>query len=172
VNGYGQLNWNTLSEADMAMFEIERSTDGVSFTNIGEVAANGNSLQNINYSYVDLLVQKGMNYYRLKQVDKDGKFTYSKVVVINTEIKGISLLLVYPNPFGHKVQVKIESERREEVIIRVLNNGAALVRSQTVIVEKGVSAIEVKNVADLPGGVYHLQVITPEKTMSVKIMKQ
>ena len=172
VNGYGQLNWNTLTENELGLFEIERSTDGVSFNNIGQVMANGNSLQNINYSYVDLLVQKGMNYYRLKQVDRDGKFTYSKVVVINTEFKGISLLLVYPNPFGHKVQVKIESEKREEVTIRVLNNGGVVIRSQNVFVEKGVSAIEVKNVAELPGGVYHLQIITPEKTMSVKIMKQ
>ncbi len=172
VNGYGQLNWNTLTESDLNVFEIERSADGISFNSIGQVAANGNSSQNINYSYLDLLVQKGMNYYRLKQVDRDGKFTYSKVVVINTDFKGISLLLVYPNPFGHKVQVKIESEKREEVTIRVLDNGGMAIRSQNLFVEKGVSAIEVKNVADLPGGVYHLQIITPEKTMTVKIMKQ
>ena len=70
------------------------------------------------------------------------------------------------------MQVKIESEKREEVTIRVLNNGGVVIRSQNVFVEKGVSAIEVKNVAELPGGVYHLQIITPEKTMSVKIMKQ
>ncbi len=172
VNGYGQLNWNTLSEGNLDHFEIERGKDADNFENIGNVNAHGNSNLPPDYSYPDLLAKPGAYYYRLKVVDKDGKYTYSKVVVINSELKGVSLLLVYPNPFGHKVQVKVESENREEVTIRVSNSMGAVIRSQTTFVEKGVSAIEVKNVADLPAGVYYLQIITPEKSMSVKIMKQ
>lgn len=172
VNGYGQLNWNTLSEGNLDHFEIERGRDADNFENIGKVNAHGNSHLPLDYSYPDLLAKPGAYLYRLKIVDKDDKYTYSKVVVINSESKGISLLLVYPNPFGHKVQVKVESEKREEVTIRVLNNMGGVIRSQTTFVEKGVTAIEVKNVADLPAGAYHLQIVTPEKSMSVKIMKQ
>ena len=172
VNGYGQLNWNTLTEGDLDHFEIERSNDASNFEGIGRTTANGNSSSVIDYAYLDITAKRGMNYYRLKMVEKDGHFTYSKVVAVNSELKGVSLLLVYPNPFGNKVQVQIEATKKQEVVIRVIANNGAVIREQRESVEEGKSVIVVRNVAELPGGIYQLQISTPEKTMSVKIMKQ
>lgn len=76
------LEWRTASEIDNSHFEIERSTDGYAFEQIGKVNGNGNSSIAINYHYLDGRPQPGLNYYRLKQVDFDGKHEYSKVIMV------------------------------------------------------------------------------------------
>jgi hypothetical protein len=171
-NGYTQLKWFTSAEYNTAFFEIERSADGINFTSIGKVSSKGYSNTRVDYGYADILAAKGLNYYRLRSVDVDGKFTYSKVVVVNSEAVGISLLLIYPNPFGHKVQVKVESEKAEEMQIRLINYAGAIVRVQNEKIKKGVNTIVVNNVANLGPGMYELQISTKSKTFSTKIMKQ
>ncbi len=172
ANGFAQLKWNTVAENNTSYFDVERSTNGTAFTVIGKVNASGNSNTNTEYSFSDLTVQKGIDFYRLKMVDIDGNIIYSKVLAMNTDAKGISLLLVYPNPFGQKVQVKIQSEIIEEISIRVLNNSGGIVRAQNEYIQPGDNIIVVNNVADLPGGIYYLEIITFEKTFRTRIMKQ
>jgi hypothetical protein len=172
ADGYTALSWYTFSEVNSSHFEIERSNDAVNFEKIGRMEAQHNSTNRSNYSYIDLLTKKGINYYRLKLADNDGRFEYSKVIALNTESKGISLLMIYPNPFGNKVQVNIESDENEKILLKVVNSAGAIVRHQTEKVRIGGNTIELKNVANLPGGTYYLQVITSAKTFSTKIMKQ
>lgn len=171
-NGYVQLKWTTANEFNSDYFEVERSADGIAFYAIGRQDAAGNANGTSNYTYSDLLTLKGLNFYRLKMVDIDGREEYSKVVALNTDAKGISLLLVYPNPFGHKVQVKIEGTGKEDILIRVLDNAGNTVRSQTSAIQQGENIIIVKNVADLPGGVYYLEIISSSRSFRTKIMKQ
>ncbi|MFN8243425.1 MAG: SdrD B-like domain-containing protein [Ferruginibacter sp.] len=172
TNGYVLLKWITANEFNSDYFEIERSGDGNQFSTIGKTDAAGNSNFSNEYSFSDLLTLKGLNFYRLKMVDMDGRATYSKVVALNTDARGINLLLVYPNPFGHKVQVKIESDDRDDILIRVLDNNGATVRSQTANVLQGENIITVKDVSELPGGVYYLEVISSSRSFRTKIMKQ
>lgn len=73
------LDWITASEQNNAKFEIERSSDGFSFTKIGEVDGSGNSSVAQLYSYVDNSPENGYNYYRLKQIDFDNNFSYSEI---------------------------------------------------------------------------------------------
>ncbi len=84
------LQWVTAREVNTAYFAIERSADGKKYAAIGKVAAGTN-----NYSYTDEHPLRGYNYYRLKMVDKDGRFTYSDVRLVNQDFNGFSL---YPNP--------------------------------------------------------------------------
>jgi hypothetical protein len=74
------LDFITASECQNAYFEIERSSDGQSFQSIGSLKGAGNSAREINYSFIDASPNIGINYYRLKQVDLDGLFEYSKIV--------------------------------------------------------------------------------------------
>ncbi len=90
------LNWNTVNEVGVKEFQVERSSNGREYQSIGKVAAAGPS--SAKYSFVDAKPIEGANYYRLKIVDKDGSFSYSKVIVINT--KPTSAISVYPNPAG------------------------------------------------------------------------
>jgi len=87
-SGVSHLSWNTSQENNSSHFEIERSTDGVNFTRLGKVNAAGNSSNKISYSFNDIHPVTGINYYRLKMVDKDGKFAYSNIVTVNVNIKG------------------------------------------------------------------------------------
>ncbi|WP_169303410.1 T9SS type A sorting domain-containing protein [Pedobacter cryophilus] len=91
------LHWETASEINNDKFIIERSTNGTDFIEIAEVKGNGTSNQLISYHYKDNLPAKGINYYRLKQVDFNGIFEYSDIRAVNFSLKNIDILL-YPNP--------------------------------------------------------------------------
>ncbi len=79
VNHTGVLNWHTVTEQNSHSFEVERSTDGSRYTNIGSVPAAGNSSQLRKYQFADQHPEKGINYYRLRQVDNDGQWKLSEV---------------------------------------------------------------------------------------------
>jgi uncharacterized repeat protein (TIGR01451 family) len=100
-NRDAQLAWTTASEVNSATFEVERSFDGLSFAKIGQVAAKGTSLTPTTYALTDNGVAaraQGPVYYRLKQVDLDGKTAYSPVRTLSF-LKAASLALsLYPNP--------------------------------------------------------------------------
>lgn len=94
--GYNELIWQTADEVNTKEFELEKSKDGIKFDHLYTVPAKGNG--NNNYSYIDAGNITGKMYYRLKCKDIDGRFTYSKVVVLNAE-SSLNILL-YPNPTG------------------------------------------------------------------------
>jgi len=87
IHESNQLTWRTATETNNDHFEVERSEDGLHFLTIGEVDAAGNSQQVVHYELLDQRPLNGLNYYRLMQVDVDGSFTYSPVVVLNNSRK-------------------------------------------------------------------------------------
>ncbi|MBN9380070.1 MAG: FG-GAP repeat protein [Chitinophagaceae bacterium] len=97
-NGNTRLNWSTAQEQNSDHFDIEHSTDGINFSSIGQVAAAGNSSLKTDYSFTDATPAVGANYYRLKMVDRDGQFTYSRVAIVNFQAGGPSAVAAYPNP--------------------------------------------------------------------------
>lgn len=171
-SGFVELKWITLKENDISHFEVERSTDGINFRQIGKIAATGDNVTNTDYTYLDIRAEKGSNFYRLVLIDRDGNFTYSKIITIGVEIKGISLQVVYPNPFSKKVQIKVSSEDDEQVTIRIIDNSGVVVRTQLAQVQKGENNIAIKNVDDLPPGIYYLEVAAKDRKMRTKLMKQ
>ncbi len=96
-NGTAILNWTTASELNNKGYNIQRSSDGVTFTNIGFVNGKGNSTINTRYSFTDFNPAVGINYYRLQAVDFDGKSTLSKIESIEIKIL-INAISFYPNP--------------------------------------------------------------------------
>lgn len=101
--GIARLNWSTASEENNEKFIIERSMDCNKFELLGEIAGHGTSKELINYSYEDLSPYKGTSYYRLKQVDYDGQYDYSKIIV--NKCRGKVDIKIYPNPTDGVVQV-------------------------------------------------------------------
>ncbi|MDA3615042.1 T9SS type A sorting domain-containing protein [Polluticaenibacter yanchengensis] len=94
------LNWKTASETNNKGFEVERSTDGVSWLGIGFIeskANGGNSSNELAYTFNDHTPDKGMNYYRLRQTDVNGKVEYSAVRQLNFG-NNAALVKLYPNP--------------------------------------------------------------------------
>ncbi|MCU0421985.1 MAG: T9SS type A sorting domain-containing protein [Bacteroidia bacterium] len=99
-SGRNELFWATSNEVNNYGFEIQKSSDGDNFETIGFVKGAGNSSQIMNYSFVD--ENNTSAYYRLKQIDFDGEFEYSKIVALNqTEID----IALTPNPFSNSLVV-------------------------------------------------------------------
>jgi len=90
------LSWNTASEENFRHFIVEHSQDGIHFNAVGTVLGKGNAAAKSDYQFWHRQPVQGANYYRLRQVDRDGSFAYSKVV--NVDWSGKPLLSVYPNP--------------------------------------------------------------------------
>ncbi len=125
-SGSVELLWVTLTEIDFDRFEIERSTDGIAFEVVGEVAGHGNSRERIEYSFQHLMPAQGRNYYRLKMIDFDGSFEYSTVVFV--DVKADRQITVTPNPVnGGKFQIVANFSPRESDRILIYNTLGRLV---------------------------------------------
>ncbi len=97
------LIWTTTNEIDNDYFEIQRSSGSTDFETIGNVKASSTPSQSHDYTFTDYLPQDGNNFYRLKQVDKRGKVSYSSVVMVRFNLKAIS---IYPNPAYNKIYIR------------------------------------------------------------------
>jgi len=96
LNGQAQLKWQSSSEENTSHFEVERSADGKHFSQVLTKKAQGNSASLVSYNAIDNSPLAGTSYYRLKMVDLDGTFEYSKLVAVSAE--GTLLAKAYPNP--------------------------------------------------------------------------
>jgi uncharacterized repeat protein (TIGR01451 family) len=101
ANRDAQLTWTTASELNSAYFDVERSLDGTSFTKVGQLAAKGTTLSPTAYAFTDKGVASlatGTVYYRLHQVDRDGKAAYSPVRTVAFTKAALASLSLFPNP--------------------------------------------------------------------------
>jgi glycosidase len=96
LNNVVNLQWMVTNQLNNDHYQVERSTNGVSFTNIGSVASNNNTQGTITYSFIDKQPIAGTIYYRIKQVDKDGKYSYSIVQTVTIGNNEAALWQVYP----------------------------------------------------------------------------
>lgn len=105
-NKQALLTWVTSTEINNNHFEVERSFDGITFIKVGEVAGSGNSYSLRQYRFVDELTNTKTTYYRLKQVDFNGAFTYSNIVNVNSEKLNVaSQINIYPNPASNSISI-------------------------------------------------------------------
>ncbi len=172
ANGTAKLNWGTQQESNSSYFEVERSNDGTSFSSIGRVSAAGNSSRELSYKFDDIKVNAGMNYYRLKMVDKDGSFAYSNTIVLNVTIRGTSITGVYPAPFSNRINVTIAAENTGQVMLRLVDNTGKQLIQQTNLLRKGINNLLLSGLDGLANGFYILEVITDGKKESRKLVKQ
>jgi hypothetical protein len=172
ADGLIQLGWSTYSEINIDHFDVERSTDGINFRKISKIAAASGQLNsNTNYNFLDITAQRGTNYYRLAMIDNNGNYVYSKSIMLNVDIKGISVMIVYPNPFSRRVQIRVNSDLAEKVAINILNNNGVLMSSQQAQTQVGDNNITISKVDALPGGIYYIEVVSSTRSLKTKVMK-
>jgi surface protein len=125
--GRVRLNWSTASEQNSSHFEIERSTNGIEFTQIGHVTAAGNSQSVSNYEYVDAQPLNGVSYYRLRQVDQNGVYSFSRVLQLKYQTTTAARIV--PNPTDGPINLQIPSDWTGAYDCRVFNTVGVLVEN-------------------------------------------
>ncbi|MFT3949376.1 MAG: T9SS type A sorting domain-containing protein [Agriterribacter sp.] len=142
------LNWLTTGEEHTSQFVIERSADNIAYTAIGNTAALNQPGEH-RYDFTDLSPSGSRSFYRLKQVDLDGKFTYSNTVAIDFS-NSSRRLTVFPNPAGNEITLIYNNTYRSTEILD--GYGRTVGRA-------GITERNTYNIAQLSSGIYFLRVI-------------
>jgi trimeric autotransporter adhesin len=130
------LQWNTAQERNSKLFIIERSTNGgMSFLPIGSVNAFGNTTNPTQYQYTDLAPVNGTNLYRLKQVDLDGKFDYSKIVAITINDKANNFYSLYPTVTNQFTTVNSTTTAQKNIMISIFDEAGRLVTTKRSVID-------------------------------------
>lgn len=117
-NNKVDLFWSTATETNNDYFVVEKSKNGIDFEQVSIVKGAGNSINTIEYADVDYNPYQGISYYRLKQVDFSGKYTYSKIVTVNFNLSTVSIS-VFPNPTDGPINIALNNLENKEVLIVV-----------------------------------------------------
>ncbi len=150
-----QIEWSNDTESDMSAYIIERSSNGIDFTAIGQTAPRSNQFDRVSYSYTDATPLAGTNFYRIKAIEISGKNVYTKSlrVDIGRSPKGISL---YPNPVrGTEVNIGFTA-LKGQYSLNVLNTAGQVVYRQQLNHAGGTVAQSVSLPVSLKAGVYNV----------------
>jgi hypothetical protein len=159
------LKWTTTNEINTSHFEIERSSNGVQFTKIESVNS-ANSAGINNYSSEDIQPLKGINFYRLKQVDIDGSYKYNNINKVLFENFG-DAITIYPNPAKDYIQFDYASKQKT-VLVNLFDMQGRLIKTTTLA-----NAIPLKlNIENVAKGKYVVQLSDGEKIAVGSFIKQ
>jgi len=163
-----QLNWKTANEVNCQSFVVEKSTDAINFKEIGSLDAK-NGKENY-YSLLDLKSTVEKNYYRIKQVDKDGKITYSNTILVSLKKLLINSISLFPNPVKDKLTLNINAATKNQASIKIIDATGRVVLKQNADLVVGNQSISL-NASNLSAGIYTITVNFGEETISQKLIK-
>lgn len=164
------LNWKTTHEENTDEFIIERSVDGVNFNPVGNVLSN-NTPGTHHYAFTDAgatRLKADLIYYRLKQRDIDGRFTYSKIVsiaIVNKTGTGL-----YPNPAINEINLSILAERKEKIDFQLIDNAGHVVMQESKQVSPGSNILRF-DLHRLPAGIYYIRSVNRSFDKSLRFLK-
>ncbi|HEU4575863.1 MAG TPA: T9SS type A sorting domain-containing protein [Chitinophagaceae bacterium] len=152
-----KVDWQTYNEVNVDHYEVERSADGVHFSTVGSVVAN-NVTQLSNYSLTDASPLGGNSFYRVKNVDIDGKFSYSVIVKVSTGSQAARMAL-YPNPAtsGSSIALQLTGLQKGTYKLRVFNSTGQEVFTQQVVHTGGSVTQSLQLPSSLRTGIYNVQ---------------
>ena len=174
INGNGALSWQMEKESAYTdHYEIERSLNSIDFTKINIVNSKNNGNSNNSYDASDLnlssINSSGIFYYRIKEVDKNGRFVYSETKSIRLTGTGLAML-AYPNPIKDIVQLTIDLEEDANGILAIYD--AAGKKTQLIQLQllKGANTKKI-NMGNYAAGSYLLQLQTPKENKVTRLIK-
>ena len=159
TNGSSVLNWATSSEQNNSHFIVERSKDGKSFSALSSAinskGMNGNSNVKLDYTHTDDVPMKGHNYYRLRQVDIDGHYSYSGTVDVyfGTE----TFVTMYPNPVNTELTVDITTPESSRAQVKIMDATGRVVRTVEMSLQAGSNSTKI-DMQSLTDGMYMVSV--------------
>lgn len=158
--------WSTVNEVNTSSFEIQKSIDGKTFFNIGDVTSK-NVIDLTAYTFVDKNINSQTQYYRLKMLDKDGQFKYSEIVAVNDK-QFAQKFEIYPNPASNFINVNHSAGEKNSIITITSSIGENVISKP---VGLNVTTTEI-NISDLPKGLYILNYQSDGNKVVAKFIKQ
>lgn len=172
LNGKNEVDvfWTTTTEINNDFFIVERSIDGRLFEEITMVDGAGNSTISINYRALDTSPVIGINYYRLKQVDFDGSFTYSDVRAVNLATN--ERFTVFPNPLNDVLHITVEDLSDEgELQIEIHDELGRTVYSNSRLLDNKTQLFSINEVSKFTPGCYFLTLRLRKESYSFRLVK-
>lgn len=151
------LQWSTTAEVNLDRYEVEHSSNGIDFKTLGSVASLTGNAGVKNYHYTDVSPLNGINYYRLKMVDIDGKFEYSPVRLLSN--KPGNSFTIYPNPVKDVLRIKAEMGEKALLQVQLITHDGKTLLTSEWYAGEGIT-IKSINTAALPVGAYLLKIIS------------
>ena len=162
--------WETAQEQNNHGFQVERSRNGKSFEQLGFVAGHGTSSHSNAYQFTDRQLETNVDfYYRLKQLDYDGKATYSPVVTVRATSKVGALATLHPNPAQDQVYLTLLGKPAQVTLTLLSIDGRKLL--QQTLRNAGAAPVAIP-VAQLPAGAYIVQITDGATIETHRLLKQ
>ncbi len=168
VNQGVQLDWSTASQENFDYFQVERSVNGIDFSAIHQLAGEGESTTTLHYSFLDVEVKSGKYYYRLRNVDRDGTFEFSKIIYVDKHFE--NRISVYPNPVevNSSLHIDIEDPSTSTMTSYLYDRIGLLIGRADL--KSGENALHVSG--DIAPGVYILKIQAGTGQMTIRLLIQ
>lgn len=166
------LNWSTSSEKENAMFIIERSEDGIQFTNIGAVKGAGNSSMHKDYSFLDNSKTKEQYYYRLRQIDYNGAFQTSPTFVFNKYQPALfSILNLFSSPSPNQLELHFDSAEEVTFEYELMDWQGKTLATKNINGEKGLNNLKI-NLNNFDDLIYQLTLKSAGQEQTIVFRKK
>ena len=174
--GVVELIWETATELNNDYFEVQRSANGMEWEDKGSLKGAGTSVSPNTYSFYDYTPEKGINYYRIKQVDFDETTDYSEVRTIKIgAVEEPAVLAINgpsPNPFDDFIRIEYTSPIDADAIVELIDLNGNVVYHQMEILHKGSSDFTITGLDGLSAGQYHVRVRANGMKATEMVLKQ
>jgi len=149
------LAWATATEVNNDYFVIEHSLDGENFREIGNVDGAGTTTRQVNYTFEHVDAFFGKNYYRLKQIDFDGQFSYSDIEEVSFISQKDDNIRVSPNPFTDEISIQLSQPNETEIVVKILDISGRIIQSSNITRNQAQTRLLL---SELDSGMYFLQI--------------
>lgn len=163
------ITWSTLSELNNDYFEIERSENGFDFESIATIPRNKNKSNLLDYHWIDGQPLHGTAYYRIKQNDIDGHFSYSEIAAVTCDLSE-QAIGIFPNPFDQNVNLRFWNPIEEDGRLRVMDCTGRVVYEQ--VLQAQSQAVDLAIGQKLTAGVYYIKVDLQTASYTRKLIKK
>lgn len=169
LNDKTELHWSTASERNNSFFTIERSANGIDFTELKKVNTVGNSNGMTDYHETDENPLTGISYYRIRQTDGDGRSTFTNIVAVSKEIELLEMT-ASPVPATDYLKIAYNSSNENTFRLNVYNLSGQLIHDEVIESKKGYNQTFI-DVAQYEKGIYYLNIAGNGVTQKTKFLK-
>ena len=171
---YDVLSWVTSSEQNNNYFNLQHSTNGTQFTTIEKVntkAQGGNSASPISYESLHLNPVLGHNYYRLEQVDINGKKSINAKIIDLIWSENGSSVSIYPNPAREFLNIDLTSNQASNTLVKIMDMSGRIVKQVEAKTQKGINNLSI-SLKELSSGVYTIQILENGKISFIERVRK